>query len=66
MKEIMKLVSELVNRQLALVNINDGKTIYAINYITIDDDKLVCDTIASQTHFIVIDDIVSFKVILSK
>lgn len=67
MKDLMKQVAEMVNAQLALVNIElDNRTIYGINFITIQDDKLVCDTISSQTHIITIDYIRSFNYVVTQ
>lgn len=67
MKELIKQISELVNAQLGIVNIDDGsKTVYGINYISINDDEIACDTIASQTHFINIDWIKSIKYIVTQ
>lgn len=64
MEELIKVVAELVNAQLGIVNIDDGRRFYNINWITIDNnDKIaVCD-IESQTHFIYISNIKSIKYI---
>lgn len=62
MEELIKVVAELVNAQLGIVNIDDGRRFYNINWITIDNnDKIVVCDIESQTHFIYISNIKSIK-----